>query len=229
MGQDGEGSFMRKMPSFSSISHSRSNSGDMTRNASWMQLHRLNGDGLALPDEADEVMRTASSISAIMWWVISSVAVVACFSTEATPWWLRLIAGAEIYVCVRRGFVGLFGSSVAEPLGGGRREHAPTRSRSRATRTEMLRFRAGAPVDALVASLMSLEGLDLVHSVELGAHGPTGLGPEGSSSRAQTHGFLWRFGSRRDRDAFFEHPDYLRAKRAAAPHIEEGSTFDFDC
>ena len=31
-----------------------------------------------------------------------------------------------------------------------------------------------------------------------------------------------------DRDAFFEHPDYLRAKRAAAPHIEEGSTFDFD-
>ena len=68
------------------------------------QTHTYSGgDGVAMPDADDDiflaVIRDGTSIFGVAWWGLTSIILVTALMGAFVPWWLLLVASAEL--CVR--------------------------------------------------------------------------------------------------------------------------------
>jgi hypothetical protein len=63
------------------------------------------GDGMAMPDAddddvgplaSDSPMRHGRTVFGSLWWALTSAALVAALMGASAPWWLLVVAGAEL-------------------------------------------------------------------------------------------------------------------------------------
>tara|TARA_B110001452_G_scaffold8789_1_gene7661 strand:+ start:512 stop:1165 length:654 start_codon:yes stop_codon:yes gene_type:complete len=212
---------------------------------SGMRTRRFSGgDGLAMPDPDDDEagplatdspIRHARTLVGSLWWLITSVALVAVLMSGDVPWWLQLVAAAEAYASLRRVIVrwmsvpdaataapgGHVGSAARRSRGG--EVAAPAGGRpGRVKHFVSLSLTPTAPADEIVARLLALDSLPCVRTIEFG----TNVSPEGKS-RGHTHGFLITFDDIAARDAYLTDPEHVAFGEYAGAYIEDVYVFDF--
>ena len=201
------------------------------------------GDGLSMPDEDlltgedDSPVQRTFFLSAAMWWVLTSLALCAVllgapWSPGFAPWWLQLIAAAELYVSLRRALSKLWGGDeVATPpaAAAARPRSARRRRDSRVGLRSFVsyRLRPDAPpaaADELVARFLgAVEQIDAVLAVETGIN----CSPVGRA-HGHTHAFLVSFAGAAQRDAYLVHPARRAFAAFAGEHADDEFHFDFE-
>jgi len=178
------------------------------------------------PYASDSPMRHTRTVFGSLWWVLSSVAIVAALMGAQT-WWLLLVAGAEMYVSLRRVVVQRM-TADAVPTGHVRAEsrshagvvaHAPS---SGLRHFVSFRFTPTAPTDAIVARLLALDALRCVRAIHFG----TNCSPEGKA-RGHTHAAIVTFKDAAARDEYLVDPDHVAFTEFVGPYVEEVFVFDF--
>ena len=204
--------------------------------------HFSGGDGLAMPDPDDDdagpmatdsPIRHARTLAGSLWWALTSVALVAVLMSAEVPWWLQLVAAAEVYASVRRFVVRWMRFPDAAAASPGHAASAAGRSRGgevaapagqpgRLKHFVSFRLAPTAPSDEVVARLLALDSLPCVRTVEFG----TNVSPEGRS-RGHTHGFLITFDGAAGRDAYLTDPEHVAFGEYAGAYVEDVHVFDF--
>ena len=206
---------------------------------------------VAMPDEEDEeaegIRQQASSISATVWWLFTSLAMLAGMllmaETVRAPWWLIAVVAAETYASLRRV---LLRWSLKDGDSGDAAVKRAKRQRRLRHFTSM-RLVEGAPVDEIVARWLALDALTAVRcstpsrailscdpyteacpvlqvrTLELGSN----MSREGKS-REHTLGLMATFAGARERDAFLSSPERAAFVAFTEAFVEDTFVFDFE-
>ncbi|KAL1522233.1 hypothetical protein AB1Y20_021869 [Prymnesium parvum] len=182
-----------------------------------ISLSASGGDGLAMPDDEDDVVGNVTrTASAVTWWTVSST--VLCIglllhSGFDVPWFVAVIVFAEILISLAR----LWGQLVRS---GAKRSE---KRRHRLRHFMSVRLHEGAPVDELVASFLSLDQMECVKSLEVGSNCS-----RAAKSREHQLAFLVTFRDQRRLNAFLASSERAAFLSTIAPYTTEEFVFDFE-
>jgi hypothetical protein len=182
---------------------------------------------VAMPDDDDDDAMEVTGLSQTGWWLVTCLAVVAFLLYGSAPWWLIAIVAAEVYASIRR-VIFTFADKTSESSVTVSAAGASGRSQFRETGRTWRHFTSvqlvsDAPVDAIIASYLSLDRLDMVGSIEAGLNTSTE-----EQSRGHVLGLMASFVGCEEREMFLKSKERADFKAFVEPFVKEWFVFDFE-